>query len=116
MEMSLAAVTQLAAEINADDRFIVIAIGRFKLVEELTRQCADRMPWGVSVLPRDKPERRVTLWSPEQWTEYRDLVLEELAPAPPPQATAPVAAEPTASPGSVTAVRVTPTESQFLLF
>ena len=112
MEMSLAAVTVLAAEINADDRFIVIAIGRFKLVEELTRQCADRMPWGVSVLPRDKPERRVTLWSPEQWTEYRDLVLEELAAAP----QAPAAAQPAASPGSVTAVPVTPTESQFLLF
>lgn len=106
MNMTLAQVTDLAATIHADDRFIVIAIGRFMLLEELVQPGASGRPWGLTVLPRDKPERRVTLWSPEQWTEYRDLVLEDVAaPATATQLTPQPLVE-----------RATPTEDQLLLF
>lgn len=123
--MNLTEAANLAALIHSDDRFVVIAIGRFLMIEELSRPGAIEHPWGLTVMPRDNPQRRVTLWGPEQWTEYRDLVLEELAIAAGGAraiATAQIlgvgqpsqAVQDTADGPPV--IKVTPTEDQLLLF
>jgi hypothetical protein len=126
--MNLTEACNLAALIHSDDRFLVIAIGRFLLIDELALAGADERPWGLTVMPRDMPTRRVTLWSPELWTEYRTLVLEEMA-GPivakpvdepvgrPSQAVAEQAPErPRKAVLQPAAVKVSPTEEQILLF
>ena len=69
--------TRLAMEIDADTRFAVIAIGRFVLSEELgAGRSIDDLPWGVSLMARDNPKSRATIWSSADWDEYRLIQIE----------------------------------------
>ncbi len=111
MNMTLTEAAGLASLIHSDDRFIVIAIGRFLLMEELLQPGAIERPWAITAMPRDKPDQRVTLRSPEQWAEWRETVLEDLQPA--------VTAgpnKPAAEPAGPPSIKVTETEDQLLLF
>ncbi len=109
-EMTLAEASNLANEIHSDDRFVVIAIGRFRLLEELQGPGAAQIRWGISVMARDKPDGRATVWSPEQWTEFRTLALELDIPK---QSLQPTEQLPPSRP---LAIKVTKTEEQFTLF
>ncbi len=74
MNMTMAEATELAMEIMRDRRVMVVAIGRFRLLEELVRDGAEELPWGVSVAARDNPGQRATVWSHELWRDFRDLL------------------------------------------
>lgn len=54
----------LGREIDNAPRFTLIAVGRFKPVEEI----GAATPWGVSVLADDSPTgKSVVIWNNEQW-------------------------------------------------
>ena len=91
MNMTLADAALLAAQINRDPLFEVVAIGRFVMIEDLMQR-GDDLPWGVSVLHRDQPETIGRVWSERDWNEFRHAALaplpkvltEEQPPASPP--------------------------------
>lgn len=69
--MNLTEASALAVEIESDERFAVIAIGRFRMTSELIANAPDR--WGVSVIARDPDEYRGVLWDRDAWIEFRDV-------------------------------------------
>lgn len=68
----------LGREIDHAPRFTLIAVGRFKPVEEI----GAATPWGVSVLADDSPTgKSVVIWNSEQWHGLASL--QESPPDPP---------------------------------
>ncbi len=105
MNMTMAEATELAMEIMQDRRVMVVAIGRFRLLEELVRDGAEELPWGVFGCGSDNPGQRATVWSHELWRDFRDLL---------PESTRKV--RPTKQAPVTPSVPVSETEQQFMLF
>jgi hypothetical protein len=59
-----------AAEIDADARFAVVAIGRFELIDQLVKAPADAYPWGVSVVSRIDPTYRGVCRTRDELDEF----------------------------------------------
>ncbi len=88
--MNLHEAATAASEIEADDRFAVVAIGRFELIRDVVAAHRDAYPWGLSVVSRIDPNYKAVLRTREELAEF---VL--LAPQPQPK---PTRSSPSSSP------------------
>ena len=59
-----------AIELEADDRFAVVAIGRFELVANLVTAHAGAYPWGLSVVSRIDPNYRAVCRTRDELDEF----------------------------------------------
>jgi hypothetical protein len=83
---------ELAAAVEADPAFAVVAVGRFELLDNLVANPPDKFAWAVSVVYRLNVRYCAVVRSVDHWREFRAL-----APAPPlPSKPKPVASQPPA--------------------
>jgi hypothetical protein len=68
--MNIREACELAQAIEGNSLFVVIAVGRFVMVDELTGQTKQSFRWGVSVaLLSDKTDRTV-VYTEDEWRSY----------------------------------------------
>lgn len=108
--MQLADAAALAAEIEADDRFRVMAVGKFELLDAIVAANPNAYPWAVSAVAIADTTYRAVLRTRADWIEWRDL-----APAPEPPPRPAKKREPVAI-KSTAAVATEPRPNQSFLF
>lgn len=80
--MNLSEAHDAAIELEADDRFAVVAIGRFELIANLVTAHADAYPWGVSVVSRVDPTYRGVCRTRDELAEFVLLAPQPTKPKP----------------------------------
>lgn len=102
--MNLAEACELARVVNQNRRFMVLAVSRYELMEELAKLYVagreSEVSWAVTVACVDDIEYRDRLTSESQWRDYAAGAPKASAAKPVPQPAAPA----------------TPQEKQFTLF
>jgi hypothetical protein len=72
--MTLQEAMHLAAQIEASNQWTVIAIGRFKLQEELQQAhrggYIEKLPWAISMMAIDDVNDRTRIQNAGEWDEY----------------------------------------------
>lgn len=81
----------LAADVEADPAFAVVAVGRFELLDDLVAHPPDKFPWAVSVVYRLDARYCGVVRTDHDWREFRAL-----APPAKPSQPKPVASQPPA--------------------
>lgn len=61
---------ELARAIEGNSQFVVIAIGRFVMTDELSTVTKQTLPWGVSVAWLADHKDRVVCFKESDWTEF----------------------------------------------
>ena len=61
---------ELAKAIEGNSQFVVIAIGRFVMVDELSTVTKQTLPWGVSVAWLSDHKDRVVCFKESDWTAF----------------------------------------------
>ena len=82
--MNLQQATQLAEEIEADPRYLVVAIGRFQILADLV-VAPDSYPWCITVIPSVGGESPAKICSHADWRAYRTATAPVPQSPPPPK-------------------------------
>lgn len=68
--MNIKEACELAQAIEGNSLFVVIAVGRFVMIDELTTQSKHSFRWGVSVALLSDPTDRTVVYSENEWRSY----------------------------------------------
>lgn len=61
---------ELAKAIEGNSQFVVIAIGRFVMTDELSTVTKQTLPWGVSVAWLSDHKDRVVCFKESDWSDF----------------------------------------------